>query len=246
MSLIFGIHPVTSILTNSPDRIKKLIIDSKRQDERLQKLLKQAVQLGIPIEAHDKQKLEKLLGSATHQGIAAECVDRKKLTEDDLELLLSKLEKPPFLLILDEVQDPHNLGACLRTADAAGVHAIIAPKDNSVGVTAITEKVASGAAETVPFMQVTNLARTMRSLQERNIWLYGLAGEATQNLYQAKLTGAIALVLGAEGSGLRQNTQKHCDALYSIPMLGFVSSLNVSVAAGICMFEAVRQRLINF
>lgn len=245
MYVIFGIHPISSLLIHSPERIKKLIVDHKRQDDRMQQLLQQAKQLGIPIELSEKQKLEKLIGNSNHQGVAAECTARKKLSEDDLESLLNTLEIPPFLLILDEIQDPHNLGACLRTADAAGVHAIIVPKDNNVGITAVTEKVASGAAETVPFIQVTNLARTMRNLQERNIWLYGLSDKASPPFYQAKLTGAIALVLGAEGPGLRQNTLKHCDAIYSIPMLGSVSSLNVSVATGICLFEAVRQRSLD-
>jgi 23S rRNA (guanosine2251-2'-O)-methyltransferase len=157
--------------------------------------------------------------------------------------MLDALTVPAFLLVLDGVQDPHNLGACLRSADAAGVHAVIAPKDKSVGLTPTVVKVASGAAESVPFIQVTNLARTLRSLKDRNIWIYGAAAEADQTLYQAKLTGSIALVLGAEGSGLRRLTREHCDGLLTIPMRGSVSSLNVSVATGIFLFEALRQRI---
>ncbi len=242
MNLIFGIHPISSVLAHSPERIKKLIVDSKRQDQRLLTLLQQAKQQSIPIELTDKQKLEKVIGNSVHQGIVAECSERKKLIENDLETILNKLSTPAFFLILDEVQDPHNLGACLRIADAAGITAIIAPKDNSVNITAVTEKVASGAAETIPFIQVTNLARTLRDLKERNIWLYGLSDTAKASIYQADLKGSIALVLGAEGTGLRQNTLKHCDAVYSIPMFGFVSSLNVSAATAVCVFEAVRQR----
>lgn len=243
MNLIFGIHSVASLLTHSPERIKKLIVDNKRQDARLQDLLKQAKQQQIAIEFIDKQKIEKIAGNAVHQGIIAECTPRKKLSESDLETLLDQLITSPLLLILDEVQDPHNLGACLRTADAAGVTAVIAPKDNSVGITAVVEKVASGAAETIPFIQVTNLARTIRSLKERNIWIYGLADSVEGTIYQADFKGSIALVLGAEGPGLRQNTLKQCDVIYSIPMAGSVSSLNVSAAAAVCLFEAVRQRL---
>lgn len=244
MNLIFGIHPITGLLTHSPERIKKLIVDAKRSDQRLNNLLEQATQLHIPLEYTNKEKLEKRVGKVIHQGIIAECSERKKLNETDLEIILDELSTSAFLLILDSIQDPHNLGACLRTADAAGVTAMIAPKDKSVGITAAVEKVASGAAETVPFIQVTNLARTLETLKERNIWIYGLAESANTAIYQADFKGSIALVLGAECAGLRQNTINHCDQIYSIPMFGFVSSLNVSAAAAVCLFEAVRQRNI--
>jgi len=242
MSHIFGIHVISSVLENDPARLKKIIVDGKRHDEKLQNILQLAQRAGVPIEHVDKQCLEKIVGSVIHQGVVAEAKPRKSLDESDLETLLTNLNKPAFLLILDGVQDPHNLGACLRSADAAGVDAIIAPKDNSVSITAVTEKVACGAAETTPFIQVTNLARTMRNLKEKGIWCYGLSDKAKQVFYQADLTGNIALVMGAEGKGIRQNVMKQCDVLYSIPMQGSVSSLNVSVATGICLFEALRQR----
>jgi 23S rRNA (guanosine2251-2'-O)-methyltransferase len=179
---------------------------------------------------------------ANHQGVIAFCQSTESYSEDDLQALLEGLDVPPFLLILDGVQDPHNLGACFRSADAAGVHAIIAPKDKSVGLTAVVSKVASGAAEAVPFVQVTNLARTLEILKEMGIWVYGAAGEAEQTLYQADLRGPIAIVLGSEGEGLRRLTRERCDVLLKIPMHGSVSSLNVSVATGIFLFEALRQR----
>lgn len=242
MTYIFGIHAVTSVLENDPARLKKVIIDGKRHDEKLQNILKLAQRFGVAIEYADKQRLEKAVGSVIHQGVAAEAKPKKSLNEVDLENLLTHLNKPAFFLILDGVQDPHNLGACLRSADAAGVDAIIAPKDNSTSITAVTEKVACGAAETMPFIQVTNLARTLRDLKEKGIWCYGLSDKAEQSFYQSDLTGNIALVMGAEGKGIRQNVMKQCDVLYSIPMQGSVSSLNVSVATGVCLFEAVRQR----
>lgn len=242
MNYLFGIHAIESALKINPGRIKKLMIDAKRQDNRLASLLQLARSAGLPIEYVDKIGFEKRVGKVTHQGVIAECQERKKLGDSELDILLNELQEPAFLLILDAVQDPHNLGACLRSGDAVGIQALIVPKDNSAEITGVVEKVASGAAETVPFFQVTNLARTMRKLQERNIWLYGLEDSAKQSIYEADLTGSIALVLGAEGVGLRRNTANHCDALYAIPMRGTVPSLNVSVAAGVCLFEALRQR----
>jgi 23S rRNA (guanosine2251-2'-O)-methyltransferase len=192
-----------------------------------------------PITA-DGLRLSQLAGSAGHQGVVAR-VETMALTTS-LDDLLDAVEGPPLLLVLDGVTDPHNLGACLRVADGAGAHAVIAPKDHAVGINATVAKVASGAAETVPYFMVTNLARTLGELKERNIWCVGLSDEATQTLYQSDLKTATALVMGAEGTGLRQLTRKTCDALVSIPMLGAVESLNVSVASGICLYEAVRQR----
>jgi 23S rRNA (guanosine2251-2'-O)-methyltransferase len=239
---IFGIHAVESLLSNQPERIYRLCVAKDRQDNKLESLLKLANQVGVTIEHTNKQSLDRMVHNANHQGIVACCKTAETLSESDLEQLLTQLEEPAFLLILDGVQDPHNLGACFRSADAAGVHAIIAPKDKSVGLTATVSKVASGAAETIPFVQVTNLARTIEKLKEMGIWVYGAAGEADKTLYQTDLTGPIAIVLGAEGSGLRRLTRELCDGLIKIPMVGTVESLNVSVATGICLFEALRQR----
>ncbi len=186
--------------------------------------------------------MDRLTDEANHQGVVAFCAKTHVYSEAELKQLLQELDKPPFLLVLDGVQDPHNLGACFRSADAAGVHAIIAPKDKSVGITPVVSKVACGAAETVPFVQVTNLARTLEDLKEMGIWIYGAAGEAEKTVYQTDLAGAVAIVLGAEGDGLRRLTRDTCDGLVKIPMLGSVSSLNVSVATGILLFEVVRQR----
>jgi len=205
----------------------------------------QAEQQGISVNALDRNKLDQLANNEQHQGIVAKCRLSKRFTENDLNYLLDQITESPFLLILDEVQDPHNLGACLRTANGAGVHIVIAPQDRSAGLTPVARKVACGAAEETPFIQVTNLARTLRQLKERGIWLYGAADEAQNNIYQTDLKGPIALVLGSEGKGLRRLTREHCDYLISIPMLGAVSSLNVSVATGVCLYEAVRQRSLK-
>jgi 23S rRNA (guanosine2251-2'-O)-methyltransferase len=197
----------------------------------------------ITIEQLSRQALDEIAVDANHQGVIAYCLKPEQYAEADIPGILASVDGSPFILILDNVQDPHNLGACFRSADAAGVHLIIAPKDKSVGITPTVAKVACGAVETVPFVQVTNLARALEKLKEMGVWLYGFAGEATESLYQAKLTGPIALVLGAEGEGLRRLTRESCDVLVKIPMHGTVSSLNVSVAAGICLFEAARQRI---
>jgi len=241
-NIVFGIHAVTALLTKYPDRIIKLCVLQERQDQKIQTILTTAKASKIKIELVSRSVLDKLTEEENHQGILAECKKAKHYSENDLDTLLDNLSEPAFLLILDGIQDPHNLGACLRTADAAGVHVVLAPKDKSVGVTATVSKVACGAAESVPFIQVTNLARTLREMKERNIWVYGAAAEAEQTLYQADLKGSIALVLGAEGAGLRRLTREHCDLLLNIPMTGSVSSLNVSVATGVFLFEAVRQR----
>lgn len=241
MSIVYGIHAILGILKNNPNRIKKIFFDRNRKDNKLQIILGKAQTAGIAVECIDKKELEKKVGVAVHQGVVAECEVRQNLHEADLENIIKNIKKRIFLLVLDGVQDPHNLGACLRSADAAGVNAIIIPKDNSVNITSVVEKVASGAAETIPLVEITNLARTLRNLKEKGIWCYGLSDKATQSIYQADFTSNIALVLGAEDKGIRPNVMSQCDAVYSIPMQGFVSSLNVSVAAGICLFEAVRQ-----
>ncbi|MBR0573065.1 MULTISPECIES: 23S rRNA (guanosine(2251)-2'-O)-methyltransferase RlmB [Pasteurellaceae] len=239
---IYGIHSVESFLKNTPERLIEVFVLKGREDKRLQPLLQQLNNYGISIQWLNRNTLDKKAQGEVHQGIIARVVPTKELNEQDLASLLEQ-KTQPFLLVLDGITDPHNLGACLRTADAAGVDAVIVPKDKSAQLTSVARKVACGAAETVPLIRVTNLARTLRELKEKHIWVVGTAGEATENLYQAKLTGAVALVMGAEGEGMRRLTREHCDQLISIPMAGSVSSLNVSVATGICLFEIVRQNL---
>ncbi|MCF1426506.1 MAG: 23S rRNA (guanosine(2251)-2'-O)-methyltransferase RlmB [Shewanella sp.] len=240
--LIFGIHAVESVLKRSPERVLELFLMQGRLDERVAPLVRLATEYGISMPQTSRKVLDEKAGSTQHQGIIARVKPARALNEHDLDDLLAATELP-FLLILDGVTDPHNLGACLRNADAAGVHGIIVPKDNAVSLTATVSKVACGAAETVPLFQVTNLARTMRHLQDKGVWIIGTAGEADCNLYQADLKGSLAVAMGAEGKGLRRLTRECCDTLVSIPMAGSVSSLNVSVATGICLFEVVRQRL---
>lgn len=240
---IYGIHAITSSLENSPDAITTLYVSSTRHDDKLAKIIALAEKQHITIEYVNKTILENLVGNVTHQSVVAAIENKKSYTEEDLEDILDKLTSPALLLILDGVQDPHNLGACLRSANAAGVHAVIAPKDRAASLTPTARKIACGAAETTPFIQVTNLARTLRSLKQQNIWLYGMAEGADKSLFAADFKFPTALVLGAEGTGVRRLTKDHCDELLNIPMAGTVSSLNVSVAAGICLFEVVRQRL---
>lgn len=238
---LYGIHAVQSLLERAPERIIDVFALKGREDKRLQPLLNALQRLGIQVQFVNRQTLDNKAQGEVHQGIIARVTAAKELNESDLDQILAQ-KTAPLLLILDGVTDPHNLGACLRTADAAGVDAVIVPKDKSAQLTATARKVACGAAEVVPLIRVTNLARTMRELQERNIWIVGTAGEATSDLYQADLKGAIALVMGAEGEGMRRLTREHCDQLVSIPMAGSVSSLNVSVATGVCLFEIVRQQ----
>ncbi|MGL4458451.1 MAG: 23S rRNA (guanosine(2251)-2'-O)-methyltransferase RlmB [Plesiomonas shigelloides] len=240
--VIFGIHAVKSLLESDPERFIDVFVLKGREDERMRPLLNELRRLGISIQLANRAVLDNKSDGAVHQGIVARVTEAKQYDEHDLGDLLDRVDVP-FLLILDGVTDPHNLGACLRSADAAGVHAVIAPRDRSAKLNSIASKVACGAAEHVPLISVTNLARTMRMLQERGVWLVGTAGEATHDLYHSKLTGPLAIVMGAEGDGMRRLTREHCDELISIPMAGTVSSLNVSVATGVCLFEAVRQRL---
>ncbi|MFJ5439028.1 23S rRNA (guanosine(2251)-2'-O)-methyltransferase RlmB [Pectobacterium brasiliense] len=239
--IIYGIHAVKALLERDPQRFLEVFVLKGRDDRRLQPVIAELEAQGIVIQVANRQWLDKQADDAVHQGIVAKVKEGRKYQENDLPAILDNLETP-FLLILDGVTDPHNLGACLRNADGAGVHAVIVPRDRSAQLNATVKKVACGAAETVPVISVTNLARTMRLLQERNIWIVGTAGEADHTLYQSKLTGPLALVMGAEGEGMRRLTREHCDELISIPMAGSVSSLNVSVATGVCLFEAVRQR----
>ena len=239
--IVFGIHAVQALLDSDPQRFQEVFILKGRDDRRLQTLVKALEAQGIVIQVASKQVLDSKSEGAVHQGIIARVKPGRQYQEGALPDLLASLDSP-FLLILDGVTDPHNLGACMRSADAAGVHAIILPKDRSAQLNATAKKVASGAAEHIPLIRVTNLARTMRVLQEANVWIVGTAGEADHTLYQSKMTGPMALVMGAEGEGMRRLTREHCDELISIPMAGSVSSLNVSVATGVWLFEAVRQR----
>lgn len=243
MTLVYGFHPVKHLLATNPTVIKRLYIAKAQFDQRWQTLIQYAEKQRVPIDYVAKQQLEQQFQVAHHQGIVAVCQAMAEYTESNLSDLLSACQQP-LLLVLDGIQDPHNLGACLRTANAAGVNIVIAPKNRAVGITPVVRKVAAGAAETTPFIQVTNLARTLRSLRERGIWLVGTSDQAIQSIYQATLTGPIALIMGAEGKGMRELTQKQCDQVVRIPMQGTVSSLNVSVATGICLFEIRRQRLI--
>ena len=241
--LVAGIHSVRSALKQGVVSIVELWVEPHRQDQRIGEITAMAEESGIPVKPADRQQLDRLLPGINHQGVAARTSMPSVQGESTLENLLKNLQAPPFLLILDGVQDPHNLGACLRSADGAGVHAVIAPKDRSVGLTPVVSKVASGAAESVPFFQVTNLVRTLKALQrDYGVWLVGTAGESDRILYQADLKGPLALVMGGEGKGMRRLTREACDYLVRLPMHGAVESLNVSVATGICLYEAVRQR----
>ncbi|WP_226665369.1 23S rRNA (guanosine(2251)-2'-O)-methyltransferase RlmB [Microbulbifer aggregans] len=245
--LVYGLHAVQALLKSSPQQVQELLLLRGRKDQKLQKIIRQAEQNEIVIRFVDRRVLDEKIGDeGNHQGVLAICAAATKVYDEQfLKSLLQQLDdrgEPPFLLLLDGVTDPHNLGACLRSAEAAGVHAVIAPKDKAAGLTPTARKVACGAAEVLPFVTVTNLARTLQMLQQAGVWIYGAAGEAEQNIYQAQLTGPLALVMGAEGPGLRRLTRENCDHLIKIPMAGEVSSLNVSVATGVCLFEAVRQR----
>lgn len=239
--LVFGLHAVSAALRHQPQEVQEIWLDRDRRDRALAQIRALAAESGIPAHECNRRELDHLAPNARHQGVVARARAPQAARENDLERLLDGVTQP-LLLVLDGVQDPHNLGACLRTADAAGVHAVIVPADRAAGLTATARKVASGAAESVPFVQVTNLARTLERLKQRGIWFAGLAGEGGQSLFELDCTGPLGLVLGAEGGGLRRLTREHCDWLVHIPMAGQVESLNVSVAAGIALYEAVRQR----
>jgi len=238
--LLFGFHAVTVRLKVAPQSIRELHVDASRQDQRMKQFLAKVEEAGMRAIESDDDRLQQMAGTHRHQGVVArvDAVQHARSLDD----LLDELTEPALLLVLDGVTDPHNLGACLRVADGAGAHAVIAPKDHAVGINATVAKVASGAAETVPYFMVTNLARTLGELKERDIWVVGTSDDAPGSLYQADFRRGTAVVLGAEGSGMRQLTRKHCDELVSIPMMGGVESLNVSVASGVCLYEALRQR----
>ncbi|AQZ94867.1 23S rRNA (guanosine(2251)-2'-O)-methyltransferase RlmB [Halopseudomonas phragmitis] len=238
---VFGLHAVQALLQRNPKRVKRLLLQRGRLDGRVQAVVDLAESQGLKLERVGADELEQL-ADGVHQGVVAEVAPSQLWSEEMLGHLLDKLDTPALLLVLDGVTDPHNLGACLRSADAAGAQAVIIPKDRSAGLTPVVRKVACGAAETVPLVAVTNLARTLKQLQQRGLWVVGAAGEAEQLIYQVDMSVPTVIVMGAEGSGLRRLTREHCDFLAKLPMAGSVSSLNVSVATGICLFEAVRQR----
>jgi 23S rRNA (guanosine2251-2'-O)-methyltransferase len=238
--ILFGFHAVTVRLKTAPQSIVEIHVDATRRDQRMRQFATRAQEAGVRLIDSDDDRLHKLAGTHRHQGVVAkvQAVAQVKSLDD----LLDAVSDPPLLLVLDGITDPHNLGACLRVADGAGAHAVIAPKDHAAGINATVAKVASGAAETMPYFMVTNLARTLNELKERDIWIVGTSDDAPRTLYEADLKRPVALVLGAEGSGMRQLTRKTCDELVSIPMQGAVESLNVSVASGVCLYEALRQR----
>ncbi len=247
MELIYGIHAVDALLRRQPAAIGRLLVQQGREDKRMAALLALARNQGVAVQVLPRRELDEQV-SGRHQGVVAEvsgavAAADKHWDETDLLGYVDDAEAPLLILVLDGVTDPHNLGACLRSADAAGVDAVVVPKDKSADLSPVVRKVACGAAESVPFVRVTNLARTLDALKQKGVWLYGAAGEAETSLYQVDLSGSVALVMGAEGSGLRRLTREACDFLVKLPMAGMVSSLNVSVATGICLFEARRQRL---
>jgi len=247
---VYGIHVVDSLLRQNPRSVQRLLLQAGRADKRINALLELAQNQGVPVQREPRAGLDKIV-SGRHQGAVAQLRDgaaREHLDaanlwhEADLLRAVEDKGSPVLILVLDGVTDPHNLGACLRSADAAGVDAVVVPKDNSADLTAVVRKVACGAADVVPFVRVTNISRTLQALKERGVWLYGTDGGAENSLYDSDLTTSLALVMGAEGKGMRRLTREQCDYLVHLPMAGSVSSLNVSVAAGIVLFEAVRQR----
>jgi 23S rRNA (guanosine2251-2'-O)-methyltransferase len=243
--LVFGIHAVNALMDSAPERFIEIWLLKGREDERFMPIINMARKLGISAQMVQRKVLDEKSEGEQHQGVIARVKQGKVFTENDLDDIINKANAqgiPPFLLILDGVTDPHNLGACLRNADASGVQAIIVPKDNAARITPTVRKVAVGAVESVPLVQVTNLSRTMKQLQELGVWIIGTAGETDTCLYDVKLSGPMALVMGAEGKGMRRLTRENCDQLVKLPMAGKVSSLNVSVATGVCLFEIVRQR----
>ncbi|MGI9288846.1 MAG: 23S rRNA (guanosine(2251)-2'-O)-methyltransferase RlmB [Pseudomonadales bacterium] len=239
---IYGIHAVNALLESEPNPLLELLLLQQRDDQRLLALEAKAAEHGVSLRRVERDELDRLV-AGNHQGAIARCMPRQAMHESQLADFVADIDGFPLLLLLDGITDPHNLGACLRSAEAAGAHAVIVPKDKSADITPLVRKIASGAAEFIPVFKVTNLARIMIALQQQGVWLVGLADEAETSLYDIDLKGPVGLVLGAEGSGLRRLTREKCDYLASIPMPGTVASLNVSVATGVCVFEAVRQRV---
>ncbi len=241
-NLVYGLHAIAAIIERAPERILELWLAEARDDQRMRSLRADAQAVGVHVQTVAGEALTKLVGDVAHQGAVAAVRPLNPGYDDDLLVALAALREDALLLVLDGVTDPHNLGACLRTADAAGVHALVIPRDRAAPVDGVVRKVAAGAAEFVPVASVTNLARTLDLLKERQIWVVGTDGEAQQSVFEADLKRPLALVLGAEGSGMRRLTRDRCDFLVRIPMAGRVGSLNVSVATGVVLFEARRQR----
>ncbi len=237
---IFGFHAVLARMRADPASVMEIYLDENRKDARAHDLALAVEKAGVTLMRVPTKRLDGFYGGGRHQGVVAMVLE--KPARESLEDLLDSLKEPPLLLVLDGVTDPHNLGACLRVADAAGAHAVIAPKDRAAGISAAVSKVASGAAETVPYYMVTNLARTLDELKERNLWIVGADERAEKTLYEVELPEALAWVLGAEGEGMRRLTRERCDLVVRIPMRGSVESLNVSVASGVCLFESRRRR----
>ncbi len=242
--VLFGFHAVGVRLKMAPQSIIEIHFEPTRRDARMRQFIDRVKEAGVRLIESDGLRISKLAGSHGHQGVAArvQAIEQVHSLDELLENLEASGTDQPLILVLDGITDPHNLGACLRVADGAGAHAVIAPKDHAAGINATVAKVASGAAETMPYFMVTNLARTLNELKERNIWIIGTSDDADKSIYEVDLKGPVALVLGAEGAGMRQLTRKTCDELVSIPMQGAVESLNVSVASGVCLYEALRQR----
>jgi 23S rRNA (guanosine2251-2'-O)-methyltransferase len=238
--VLYGFHAVTVRLKTAPESVQEVHVDAARRDARMRQFVERAAAAGARVVDSDGERLTRLAGIARHQGVVARVLPLAP--KHSLDDVLDAVQGPPLVLVLDGITDPHNLGACLRVADGAGAHAVIAPRDHAVGLNATVAKVASGAAETVPYLMVTNLARTLGELKERGIRVVGTADDAPRSLYEADLRGPLALVLGAEGKGMRQLTAKTCDERVRIPMRGAVESLNASVASGVCLYEVVRQR----
>lgn len=241
-SLVHGLHAVRWLLQRYPERVRQIWMQKGREDVRAAEIVTLARGGGIAIQTAEARTLDTMSATASHQGVVAAVVPSEPWNDAHLQQHLATLREPALLLLLDGVQDPHNLGACLRAADACGVHAVIVPRDRAVGLNATVRKVAAGAAETVPLVAVTNLARTMRALKEQGIWLIGTAADAQRRCYDTELTGPVGIVMGGEGEGLRRLTRESCDLLVSLPMAGAIESLNVSVATGMILYEAVRQR----
>lgn len=241
--MIFGFHAVTSRIRHEASSVEEIYVDSGRSDRRMQDLVQTARAAGVRVIQTDDQRLSSIVGTRRHQGVVAKAGELSLAR--NLDELLDAIEGPALLLVLDGITDPHNLGACLRVADGVGAHAVIAPKDRAVGLNATAAKVASGAAETVPYITVTNLARTLRELKERDILLVGTSDDVDKTIYDVDFSGGVAIIMGSEGEGMRRLTREICDVLVQIPMFGSVESLNVSVASGVCLYEARRQRLAS-
>lgn len=238
---LYGLHAMQSVLEKEPERVMELLVLKGRNDDRLTTIVNQARRFGISVQFCQRKTLDDKVNGEQHQGVVARAKPARVLDEADLDSILAR-ESQPLILVLDGITDPHNLGACLRTADGAGVHAVVVPKDKSASLNGTVRKVACGAAEVIPLIQITNLARTLKHLQDKGLWIVGTAGETDKTLYDVDLKGPTALVMGAEGKGMRRLTKETCDELVKLPMAGSVTSLNVSVATGVCLYEIVRQR----